>query len=332
MAISFVADNTGSTGSAYASSYTIAKPTNTNGDLVVAIVAGKGATISGSGWTLLMQTSARSGGSMDQTSVYYKFASSEGTGNYTVSLSASQLCGGWIGAYRGVDGTTPIDTTDKAITHTSGSDYTPTSETATAGQWGIVFAVAYNFGTATIATYTESPSPTFERADFGNAVSGNPDNTSMVVAEYQSLSAGALHPTVTRNHSADTGDCGIFFLNNGSTNGSGSPDAPGVTATAYDATTAQGVAALAQVANLTLTAYDVKQGVQAALSTMCQAHDASVKITATAETANLVLQSGDKGITYGAPPGRTVKVGKENRTYKPTAESRTYVVEVGAID
>jgi hypothetical protein len=333
VAISFVAANTGSTGNNYASSYTVTKPTNTNGDLIVAILGGKGATLSGSGWTLLMQTSARSGGSMDQTSVYYKFASSEGTGSYTVTLSTSQLTTGWIGAYRGVSATTPIDTTNKSIRNTSGTSYSPTSVTSTSSQWAISFAIAYNFGTATVATYTEtSPSPTFERADFGVDVSANPDNTAMCVAEYQSLAGGAFAPTITRNHTADTGDCGTLLLNNGSTNGEGDPDAPNVTVAAYDATTAQGVAAMAQVATLTVAANGVGVGVQGILDPTVKAWDASVKITASAEVATLSLNSGDKGITYGAPPGRTVKVGAENRTWKIGSENRVYVVEIGAID
>lgn len=322
MAISFVAGNTGTTGNNYASSYTVAKPTNTNGDLIVAIVGGKGASISGSGWTLLMQTSARSGGSMDQTSVYYKFASSEGTGNYTVSLSASQLVTGWIGAYRGVDSTTPIDTTDKAITHTSGTDYTPTSETATAGQWGIVFAIAYNFGTGTVGTYSESPSPSFERADFGTSVSGNPDNTSMVVAEYQALSAGTFHPTITRNHTADTGDCGVLFLNVGSTDASPTAGVATVTAsTAYDVTGAQGVAALADVATVaavTATEADAP-GVQYSTAT-AQAYVADTDTQGKPVSRLAAVQASALGIGahYGAPPGRTMVVGNESRTFLVT--------------
>ena len=333
MAISFVADNTGST-AAYGTSYAITKPTNTDGDLIVAILGGKGASPSGSGWTLLMQSSVRSGGSMDQTSVYYKFASGEGSGSYTVSLSAAQVACGWIGAYRGVDATTPIDTTNKTVVSAGATtNFTPSAITATSGQWGIVFGIGYAGGTNTPGTYTESGSPTvtFERADFGVA-GGSPDNTSMVVAEYQSVSSGSFAPTITRSPTSAAGDKGALLLNNGSFNGTGNAEAPGVTAAAYDATTAQGVAALAQVANLTLTAYGIKQGVQAAISSTFKAWDASVKIGACAEASNLALNAGDKGVNYGAPPGRTVKVGAENRTYKPTSELRTYVVEVGAID
>lgn len=237
MTISFVAGNTGSTGNtAYNSSYTVAKPTNTNGDLVVAIVAGVGATVSGSGWTLLMKSTARGGGSMDQTSVYYKIASSEGTGSYTVSLTGAQIAGGWIGAYRGVDQTTPIDTTHNGVVWIGGTttSFSPTSITAALDNWGIAFGVGYG-ATGTLATYSQSGSPavSFERADFGPHTGS--ENTAIVIAEFDSLSAGAFAPTVTRSASALTGDKGSFLILSAGISASAEV-APAVACAALDAT------------------------------------------------------------------------------------------------
>lgn len=210
MAVTFVAANTGTT-VAYASSISVTKPTNTNGDLIIAIVGGK---MSGapSGWTMLETSGNGAGGSLDQCNVFYKFASSEGTGSYTFTLSSSQLGCAAVLAYRGVDNVNPIDTTNKSIGTASGTNYTPSSITATADQKALAFAVGYRFGTGTVSQWSEGVSPTItsERADFGRTGSG--DNTSMVVAEYDNIS-GSFAPTITRAATSDTGYKGSFLIN-----------------------------------------------------------------------------------------------------------------------
>lgn len=252
MAVTFVAANTGTT-VAYASSISVTKPTNTNGDLIIAIVGGK---MSGapSGWTMLETSGNGTGGSLDQCNVFYKFASSEGTGSYTFTLSSSQLGCAAVLAYRGVDNVNPIDTTNKSIGTASGTNYTPSSITATADQKALAFAVGYRFGTGTVSQWSEGVSPTItsERADFGRTGSG--DNTSMVVAEYDNIS-GSFAPTITRAATSDTGYNGSFGALDG--------NAPAAQSSLTGSASGGGLAAVAPAADVSIAGDATVSGVVA---------------------------------------------------------------------
>lgn len=327
MAITFVAEAHNTTN--YTSSTVVTKPTGTvDNDVLIAVVGG---VMSGtpSGWTALMNVATGTGGSLDHVYVYYKVAASEGA-NYTFSNSAAQLGAVSIVAYRGVDNTTPIDLTNKSITVIAGStDFSPASITAAAGNWAVTFGVGYDNTSATPRTYTETGSPTVtnERADFG--IGGTGENTSLMMAEYASLSSGAFAPTATRSASAVHGAKGALLLNVNNPNVSANAESPTATSAAYDAVVQTGVAAQAAVATATGAALDIAVGVQAAISTSATAYDASVQIKASGvEVATATASAGQVGAHYGAPPGRTVTIGAESRSYSPPAESRVYTISI----
>lgn len=329
MAVSYVGESHFTTTS-YTSSVPISKPAGVvDGDVLIAVVGGTPSTPSG--WTLL--GTANSGtSSLLNVRVFRKVASSEGS-SYTFTVSSSLPCGAIV-AYRGVDNATPVDTTNISIAAVgSGTNYNTASVTADGTQWSVTAAMGYEFGSSSNRTWTEGSGT--ERLDYTNAVSGQ-DNTSMSITDSNgAVSSGSFTRTQTRSASAAGGASISILLNSASTSASPTAGVATVTAsTAFDATSAQGVAVLPGVANATCAALDGHPGVNAALLSSATAYNAAIALQGApiAGLAEVTAAALNIGAHYGAPPGRTVKIGAESRLYRPSAESRVYVVETGGTD
>lgn len=237
MAISFVAEAHGTAN--YTTSISISKPPGTiNGDVMIAVVGGSPSTPSG--WTLV--GSADSGtNSLRIVRVFRKVAASEGS-SYSFTISTSLACGSIV-TYRGVDTTTPIDAST-SITADSGTDYTTGSLTASGSQWAVAFAMAYEFGSSSTRSWTETPGT--ERSDYSVANAGSPDNTNATISDSGAVvTAGSYSVTQTRSASSSGGVRGMLLLNQ---LGGGVTSAPAgaasVTLAAGAPTTARGIAAL----------------------------------------------------------------------------------------
>lgn len=211
MAIAFVAKNHGTTD--YGTSITVTKPTGTaSGHCLIAVVGGSPSTPSG--WTLLGSVASGTS-SLNTVAVYYKIAGGSEPSSYTFSLGSASLACAVVAAYSGVDTTTPVDTTSGHWNVTavgSGTNYNTSSVTAASTQWGITWAMSYEFGTATVRTWTEGSGT--ERDDFGVTDAGSPDNTNCSLTDSNgNLSAGSFTRTQTRSVSGSGGAKGTILLN-----------------------------------------------------------------------------------------------------------------------
>lgn len=207
MAISFVAEAHGTAN--YTTSINVSKPTGTvDGDVMIAICGGSPSTPSG--WTLL--GSANSGtNSLRTVNVFRKVASGEGS-SYTFSIQSSIACAS-IATYRGVSTTNPVDTAHFDVSPIGATtNFNTASETATATQWGLSFAMGYEYGSSGTRTWTAGSGT--ERNDFSVSNSGSPDNTNcLTVDSAGNLSAGAFSRTQTRSTAASGGVSAIVLLN-----------------------------------------------------------------------------------------------------------------------
>lgn len=207
MAISFVAEAHGTAN--YQTSITVNKPTGTaDGDVMIAICGGTPSTPSG--WTLL--GSADSGtNSLRTVKVFRKVASSEGS-SYTFSITSSIACASIL-TYRGVSNTTPVDTSHFDISSIGAtSNFNTASVTAATTQWGISFAMGYEYGSSSTRTWTEGSGT--ERSDFSVSNAGSPDNTNCCSADSNgTLSAGSFSRTQTRSSAASGGVSAIVLIN-----------------------------------------------------------------------------------------------------------------------
>jgi hypothetical protein len=84
--------------------------------------------------------------------------------------------------------------------------------TAATTQWGLSFAMAYEYGSSSTRTWTEGSGT--ERADFSVSNSGSPDNANCAVTDSAgTLSAGSFSRTQTRSSAASGGATAIVLLN-----------------------------------------------------------------------------------------------------------------------
>lgn len=335
MAISFVA-------AADAHNYytsgtlTISKPTGTiQNDLMIAVVGGTPSTLSG--WTKLGGDAA-SGTSGGTFRVFYKLAGASEGSSYNWSITSATDAWGAIVSYRGVSTTTPVDASN-AISTGSGTNFTTGSVTADGTQWLVAWASEYTFqgsGSATVNSWTTTGATNRSENEHNAGASPNREESSYVICDSNgAVSSGAHTQSLTSNVSASGGGKGALLLNPLSTSASPTAGVATVTAsTAFDATSAQGVAALPGVANATGAALDGKPGVNAALLSSATAYNAAIALQGApiAGLAEVTAGALNIGAHYGAPPGRTVKIGAESRLYRPSAESRVYVVETGGTD
>jgi hypothetical protein len=175
---------------------------------MIAICGGTPSTPSG--WTLL--GSADSGtNSLRTVRVFRKVASGEGS-SYTFSIQSSIACASIV-SYRGVSSTNPVDTAHFDISPVgASSNFNTASVTAATTQWGLSFAMAYEYGSSSTRTFTEGSGT--ERADYSVSNSGSPDNTNCAVTDSAgALSAGSFSRTQTRSTAASGGATGIILLN-----------------------------------------------------------------------------------------------------------------------
>lgn len=157
-------------------SVTVSKPagivdTGATRDQLIAYIASTGApTVTApAGWTLITSVAASTS---VKISVYRKLASSEGS-SWTWTLGTSQRNWGWVGAYTGVDPTTPVvgfATTDVLGTSTVLMPSTPFFPTVLSHGQGVFGGAAVRIASGAATTWTPGSS---ERADLStNAGSG----------------------------------------------------------------------------------------------------------------------------------------------------------------
>jgi hypothetical protein len=319
MAISFVASATQATNYG-GTSIVVNKPTGTtSGDVMIAVLGGTPATLSG--WTLL--GSAAGGSSMKTVRAFYKVAGASEPTSYTWTISSSATQA-FIATYRGVDNTTPVDTTHFDITGvTSTADFTPTSQTATAAQWGLTFALGYTFNSTTVRTYTESSGT--ERLDTGVAINDPGTVDAMLTDSNGNLSAGSFSRTQTRSVAADAGVKGVILLNSG--NISVTPGTAAATAAAYGATGAStATAGRAQATASVLQATAGTTVIPGCAQATAAVKDVGRYARPTAATATAVSPSGHG--YFGAPSFRTMTIEAEARRLAAESERRVKTVDV----
>ena len=279
MAITFV--NEAHAQSYYTGTVTVTKPTGTaNDDLLIAVVGGTRSGSTPAGWSPLSSVATPAAGSLGTVYVYYKIAASEGA-NYTFPHSGTAF-DAWasISAYRGVDTSTPVDTTHYAITAKSATaTYATASTTADGTQWAFTFAMQYTYGGASGGTWTESSGS--ERADQNNFQSS--ESASYSIADSNGVvGAGAFTRTHTCAITTSGGACGTVLINPAGI--TVDADAASVTATANSPTVTTGRAVSASQASVSATA-------NAATVTVINvnANQASAAATAYSTTVTIVL-------------------------------------------
>jgi hypothetical protein len=163
-AISFVAASSADTG-AGASTLTLTPPTGTaSGDVLVATlaIAGTGTVTAPSGWTAVQNITS---GTVMRHASWYRVATASEPASYAWALGSSRAAAGGICAYRGVNGSVPIDASATA-TGTSGNATTPAVTTSSAGDLAIA---ATGFATATTVTPDASTTERYDRSSSGGA-------------------------------------------------------------------------------------------------------------------------------------------------------------------
>jgi hypothetical protein len=188
------AHDTGATGG-----WTVTKPTGvTTDDVEVAFVGAIGSSVTFAdttgGWTLLALEATNVNVAL---AAYYRVAGGSEPGSYTFTPSIGAKGFAWIGAYRGVDTSTPIDAhtnnTDGTGTTASpsGTIATPGSEVLTCGFGRHAFAAAHTMSTSGSDT---------ERTDHGSS-SGSGFDYSSGVYDLAAASSGAFSRTLTASAS-----------------------------------------------------------------------------------------------------------------------------------
>lgn len=151
---------------------------NSARDQLVAYIAAEGApTITPpAGWTLV--TSAVDAGNTVTLWCYRKLASSEGA-SWTWTLGASHRNWGWVGAYTGVDPTTPTTSAETSVTLIGGTTLATGSSNATfpANGQGVSAGAAVRVATGVATTWTHSDT---ERADLSTNAGAGTDVTGNV--------------------------------------------------------------------------------------------------------------------------------------------------------
>lgn len=327
MAISFVAES--HTHNYYASSsLQVDKPSGTaNGDVLIAVVGG---TRSGSpsGWTLL--GSAASGvGSLGTVYVYYKVAASEGT-RYTFSTNGSTW-DNWasVSAYRGVDNTTPVDTSHFQVEADSGSNYNVGPVTVSGTQWAFSFAMHYSFGQGSGGSWSEGGGA-FERGETSDY--RNSESSSYMVCDSNGLvPSGSYSRTQTCSISTSGGVKGLLLLNQAG-GGTTLASAPLVVARGSvidpDAVNV-GVGADAGTATATAAAADPSPIIGryvTAGSALVVAGTPDVGRHAAAGMAAAAVEVEDPHPFLGTPSYRTGYVPAETRTKVVTYERRVHAI------
>lgn len=198
MAVAFRSDNDVTNGTA-GTSVTVSKPagmteTGAQGaDVMVAVISATGtpSITPPAGWTLIATIASTTNVTMW---AYWKLASSEAA-SFTWTLGTSQRNTGWIGAYTGVDTTTPIYS---SITTTSPSTSVTTGTHVPAGGLYIMTATAVRTASGSATTWTvvdEDDGTVNERADLSTNAGAGTDISS-VAADLSWSEFGAWSPLV----------------------------------------------------------------------------------------------------------------------------------------
>lgn len=185
MAVAFRSSQSVTNGTA-GTSVTVTKPagivdtgSNPARDQLIAMIACTGApTITApAGWTLVQTIASTTAVTL---ACYRKLASSEGA-SWTWTLSASQRNWGWVGAYTGVDPTSPV-----AFSYTIPAMSTTTTildtQVASPGQIAVLAGAATRAATGVATTWTETGTTftTVERADLSTNAGAGTDITGVV--------------------------------------------------------------------------------------------------------------------------------------------------------
>lgn len=196
-------------------SVVVSKPAGTvDGDVLVAFIARVGNTnisTAPSGWQLVTSSLLGAGSGLRLTA-YYKVASGEPS-SYTWTLASSVLNWGWVGAYTGVDPTSPVWPlvgTDNTLT--GGTQLSPTTNpgpnTIPDSGMGIVAAAAVRTASGVATTWAQtwiSPSSGNERADMSTNAGAGTDICGVVADVTVGASDTAFVETVTASQSQTDG-------------------------------------------------------------------------------------------------------------------------------
>jgi hypothetical protein len=169
-AISFVAASSADTGTG-ASTLTLARPTGiASGDVLVATlaVAATGTVTAPSGWTVVQNITS---GTTLRHATWYRVATGSEPASYAWALGTSRAAAGAISAYRGVNGTVPIDASATG-TGASGNATAPVVTTSSAGD--LVIA-ASGFATATTVTPDATTTERYDRSSSAGATAEGAD-------------------------------------------------------------------------------------------------------------------------------------------------------------
>lgn len=339
-------------GSANTDTCTIAKPTNTaQNDVMVAFIA----TVSGavmstvpSGWTLV---SSLDNGSNMKSWVYRKIAGASEGSSYTWSDDSGgigPMCG-LISAWRGCDVSgNPIDGFNSATTTTADPVTTPSFTTATASGLAIHCCWTRTSNVASQGTFTEASGMTerMNPANHGASVQYSAElhsstaathwnqpgvSQSGVAFDYSGTPTNGiqwqvgLKASFTAATATPTDVSAAVTANDASTIATANTVGSAAAAvTANDATVLTGIAASAQSASASVTAFDAQGWVIFPAYAGVSAYDASVRTTANADYAAASVTVGSSVAYFGAPASRTWRIAAEDRTWRIAAEDRTW--------
>lgn len=313
------------------------KPSSTaSGDLLVAHVTANNGTITSSGWTRLAHTDGGNPNIFD-TSIMYKVAGGSEPSSYSFANNSSGApMVITITAYSGVDTSNPFNGHSCLGSGAQSEPFSTGTCTNSATGLPIYFRAAKNSsasGSSDVPTFTNTSGLT-EIDDRGIWSTGTVAYGHVVLLGSAETASSPTAVNITCSKTESDNIYGVYVLKTLITNVSVSmPTPPDAAAAALDATVQTGVAAQAGVASgTTADAYDIKVGVQAAIDTTATAFDATIKGHVVPECATATADAGGIGAYYHAPPGRTVRVGREGRSYSPAPESRVYTVETGGVD
>lgn len=322
------------TGTALTGSVAVTKPTGLAvGDVMLAFlnVNNSGLTSTPSGWTRLSQTNGTANVSYT-VEVWYVVATSTQTAasSFTwTNTDATSPMWAAITAWRGVDQNSPIHTSAVGTVTAAVNPVTTPGLTTTLPCRIVHFRSVRNNNAGVIATFTSGA--TSERFDGGNAGASVAYSGAAYDSNADSAAGSITGLSITNSGSSETdGVATTIALRVADTSASAGNAA--ATATANDATVQTGISVNAGNAAATATAFDATRGVEGILSPTAAALDATVSIGTRAENVTATATAADKGVNFGAPPGRTMIVGADSRVYTPAAESRTYLIAIAGND
>lgn len=310
------------------------KPASTaSGNLLVAHVSSNDGAITSSGWTVLAKGDGNQPDLFDHT-VLYKVAGGSEPSTYTFTNASGTAppIVVTVAAYSGVNTGNPFGGhTTPFVGAGALTEGVSTGTCTNTGNGLPIYFRGARVASSSIPSFTNASSLT-EVDDTGVFSGGTVSYGHCIMLGAAETASNPTAVTVTASATETDNVYGVYVLNNAN-----------VSVTAGVATaTADPLDAVGQVANIgsavTATATATAQQPTVLTGTVAPAGVATATAAANdigmsnavrgVETPNATAAAYSAGVYYGAPPGRTVVVGAESRTYSPDAESRVYTVQI----